>query len=166
MAEDKNLKNKKSKKSEIEKLNEERDEYLAGWQRALADYDNLKKEVAKDKSDFAKYATEQMVMSLLPILDNFDQAIKHKPDSDKETDAWLQGIIHIRKQLFDSLEEHGLAEVKVGKDFDPEVHETVGEEESDKVDSGQIIHVEQNGYHLGEKLIRPAKVIVNKSINK
>jgi len=159
---DKNLKNKKSKKSEIEKLTEERDEYLAGWQRALADYDNLKKEVVKDKSDFAKYATEQIVMSLLPILDNFDQAIKHKPDSGDEIDAWMQGVIHIRKQLFDSLEEQGLSEVEIIKEFDPEIHESVGEEESDKVKPGQIIRIEQNGYRLKEKLIRPAKVIICK----
>ncbi len=140
------------------------EEYLNGWKRALADYDNLKKELANERVQMRNSAIEQIFFSLLPVLDNFDQALRFKPDGlDEKSEKWLQGILHVRAQLENVMQDMGFEELgKEGEMFDPHFHSAVDERESDEKESGIILEVHKRGWKRGERLIRPAIVIVSK----
>lgn len=140
------------------------EEYLNGWKRALADYDNLKKELASERVQMRNATIEQISLSLLPVLDNFDQALKFKPDGlDEKTEKWLQGILHVRTQLESVMQEMGFEQLgKEGELFDPHFHSAVIEQESEGKDRGIILEVHKRGWRRGDRLIRPAIVIVSK----
>lgn len=150
------------KRQEEEK--EKCEEYLNGWKRALADYDNLKKELSNERVQMQNSAIEHIFFSLLPVLDNFDQALRFKPDGlDDKTEKWLQGILHVRTQLENVMQEMGFEELgKEGEMFDPHFHSAVIEQESEEKESGIILEVHKRGWKRGERLIRPAIVIVSK----
>ncbi len=142
------------------------EEYLAGWQRALADYENLKRETARDREVVAKYAAEDLMRDLLPALDYFESAIEHKPDANKCDEVaqkginnWIAGVQHVHKLLFDRLADRGLTRIHAEGIFDPHLHEVADEQESDQP-VGTILAVVQHGYRLHDKLLRPARVIV------
>lgn len=139
------------------------EEYLNGWKRALADYDNLKKEVANERVKMHQIAIEQFMYSLLPVLDNFDQALLYKPDNlDEKGENWLKGILHVRTQLENVLQELGLEQFgKEGDRFDPYLHEAISEQESEK-ETGTILQVIQRGWKRGDRIIRSAKVTLSK----
>ena len=144
------------------------DEYLAGWQRALADYENLKREMARDREALSKYAAEDLMRDLLPALDYFESALEHKPNAAKcdevarkGIDNWVAGVQHVHKLLFDRLADRGLTRIAGDGVYDPHVHEVAEEQESDKP-VGTILKVVQHGYRLHDKLLRPARVIVAK----
>ncbi|MBI4714131.1 nucleotide exchange factor GrpE [Candidatus Uhrbacteria bacterium] len=146
-------------------MNEEKcEEYLNGWKRALADYDNLKKELAGERVQMKNLAIEQMSLSILPVLDNFDQALRFKPVGlDDKSEKWLQGILHVRTQLENMLQEIGLEPFgKEGELFDPHLHDAIAQKESKEKESGTILEVQKRGWKHGERLIRPAIVIVSK----
>ena len=108
--------------------------------------------------DFLKV---QWVLELLKIVDNFDRAIKHKPDG-AESLNWAKGVEMIDTQLKDFLKAEGVEEIKaMGASFNPEIHEAIEEKESTG-ESGKIAEVLEKGYTLNGKLIRPSKVKVNK----
>lgn len=164
-------KKKKDKpEPEVQKSHEElASEYLAGWQRALADYENLKREAASDRLEFTKYATTGLIEDLLPTLDYFEAAIEHVPDlsaceesSKKSIESWLEGVRQVRKLMIDKLVDQGLTEIETTGELDTSVHEAVEEIESEEP-AGTIIKVIQKGYKLHDKLLRPAKVVVSKS---
>ncbi len=150
---DKNLKTQK----EIEELKEKCNEYLSGWQRAKADYENLRKETEKKMSELVNLAKADFLSELVPILDNFTKAVNHVPE-DQENKDWVKGVFHIKKQLEDFLARNGLEKIKtIGEKFDHNLHEAVGKEQGEK----DIILKEVNsGYKLNGKVIIPAKVIV------
>jgi nucleoside triphosphatase len=138
----------------IEALVAGRDDYEGLYRRALADYQNLQKRTAEEKSDFAKYANEQLLISLLPVFDNLKISIKHF-DENKDTNAWLEGIKFVVKQFRDVLEELGVQEIKtVGEKFDHYTMEAV-EGEGDTV-----VQEVTPGYKFQGKVIVPAKVVV------
>ncbi len=154
-------------KKECESKNEECgkcDEYLNGWKRALADYDNLKKDLAKERTDIRRSTTQQMAFQLLPVLDHFDQAIKFQPEGlDGKALGWLQGILYVRTQLESVIHELGLeAFGEIGEAFDPHRHEAGGEREEEGVTSGNVIEIVQRGWKQNDRIIRPAKVIIAK----
>lgn len=139
------------------------EEYLAGWKRALADYDNLIKDLNRLKSDLRQSSKQDIIEFLLPVLDNFDQAVSHAPDelSDK-TKNWLQGILHIKDQLESVLRDLGAeAYGAPGAVFDPHLHDAAGEVNDPNQDDQTIIQVTSHGWKIGEKIIRPAKVVIN-----
>lgn len=140
------------------------DQYLQGWQRALADYDNLKKELSREREGMRRAAKEDAAESLIPILDHFDQAIKYKPEGlDKNAENWLVGMLHVRNQLEQVLRELGVEPFgDVGEVFDPNKHEAVEEKEDGISDNQTILEVSLRGWKMGDRIIRPAKVIVNK----
>ena len=81
------------------------DEYLTGWKRALADYDNLKKDLARERTQMHVHAVERSLLAILPVLDNFDAALKFAPtEVDPKTKQWLQGVLHVRTQLEDAFQ--------------------------------------------------------------
>ncbi len=133
-------------------------ELESGWKRALADYQNLKRETEAAQKEFVAWSVGTMVHDLLPVVDHFDQAMAHVPT---ETGGWLEGISHIRRELEDLLKSHLVESYgEVGELFDPALHEAV-EHQSGTVDQDQAIaRVVAKGYRLDGKLLRPAKVIV------
>ena len=138
-------------------------EYVHGWKRALADYDNLQKQLAEERNAMRKATTEDLVQQLLPVLDNFDQATLFKPEGlDKKTEQWLQGILHVQKQLETVLDSFSAVPFGVsGEPFDPNIHEAISEEQDDGKKDQTILRVQVRGWKLRGKVIRPARVIVN-----
>lgn len=137
---------------ELKNCEQERREYLAGWQRAKADYINLEKRTAQEKSEWIKFSNAEMILKLLLILDSFEEALKHSKDS---------GLIHIYNQIKDFFKKEGLEEIKsLGEKFNPELHEAV--EKIEGKEQGIIVEEIQKGYKLHNKVIRPAKVKVGK----
>jgi len=146
---------------EVEILKTKMAEYLDGWKRAKADYLNLKKETEAQLRDTVMFANASLLFELLPVLDNFDRAITHLPNQEKETD-WAKGVIQIQKQLKDIMKIEGVEKIKtVGSKFNPELHEAITMEEK-KGESGTISEELEAGYQLNKKVIRPAKVKVIK----
>ncbi|MFH1286315.1 MAG: nucleotide exchange factor GrpE [Candidatus Magasanikbacteria bacterium] len=134
-------------------------EYKTGWQRAQADYQNLKKEMSEKKIEWAQMSEIQIIEEFMPVLGNMKMAFA--ADS-TNMDSWKQGIEMIMKQFQDVIVQHGLNQIKtVGEEFNPELHEALAEEESEE-ESGIIVKEVEAGYRAGEKVIRPAKVIVSK----
>lgn len=144
--------------TEIEK---QRDEYLAGWKRAQADYLNLKKETEREKSEFSKFANERMLEELLPVVDHFNAAIAAAPDM-KEHENWLKGLRAVQLALETALKSLGVEKVRTTGPFDPNFHEAVGEDAKDGIAPGEILVTYQTGWKLNGKLLRPAKVIIAK----
>lgn len=146
----------------IEDLKEEVAYNLAGWQRAQADYQNLKKESAQNRLDSIKLANKSLIENLIPVFDNFALAIKHLP-AELQANNWAQGIIFIHKQLQDILLAEGVEIIDPmgGQIFDPNMHEAVDSIESaDGLETNTIVEVLQVGYKLNGSLIRSARVKV------
>ncbi|MFZ5559185.1 MAG: nucleotide exchange factor GrpE [Patescibacteria group bacterium] len=140
----------KKLKTKLKTCEHERAEYLAGWQRAKADYINLQREHEQKIADYFKFANEGLILELLPILDSFEAAIKNGKD---------EGIKNLYNQLLNVLKNNGLEEIKsLGEKFNPELHEAV--ETIQGKNSGIIIEEIQKGYKLHGKVIRPSKVKV------
>jgi molecular chaperone GrpE len=146
-------------KQDNNECEKQRDEYLAGWQRAKADLINYKKEEAERLQEFAKYHNADFVLELVSILDNFDlglAALEKQGPVEK-------GIYMIRAQMEDILKKRGLrrVEVKKGDQFDPAVMEAIAEVDSDLPEGGIVEEIEA-GYRLYDKILRPARVKVSK----
>lgn len=148
-------------KDEIQKLEKRVEEHLDGWKRAKADYLNLKKDMEKEKSDIAKFATAAFLFELLPLADNFDRALAHVPEDQKGAE-WVKGIFAMQKQLHDFLAKLGVTPVPTDGLFDPNLHEAVAHEPKEGAPPGTIIEVLASGYKLHGELLRPAKVKVAK----
>lgn len=127
------------------------------YMRLMADFQNYKKRVEKEKKDIYSYANEKIVEELLVVLDNFERALEH----DSENSGFKEGMEMIFKQLFDVLEKSGLEEIKaLGEEFDPNFHNAVMTEDTDEFESGKVSGVMQKGYTLNGKVIRPSMVKV------
>lgn len=143
-------------------------EYMAGWKRAVADYENLKRQTAEDKVHFAKYAHVSMLQDLLPAIDHFETALAHLPDTSeiaepqkKQIDNWIVGIKAVGmlwQQMFDEI---GLTKISTDCGFDPKLHSAVSQESDPEKPDGAILKVIQSGYMLKDTVLRPAKVVVN-----
>ncbi|KKQ89536.1 MAG: Protein GrpE [Berkelbacteria bacterium GW2011_GWA2_38_9] len=149
----------KSKK--IVELEQQVGENLAGWQRTLADLENLKKRTIVEKEEYRKYCLEDAVLQILPVLDNFKLATNHVPEDQKDS-SWLVGIMHIQKQLSDVIVSWGIEEINIeaGDEFNPEMADAIESVESADIKSGHIIRVSQSAYRMNGKVIRHAKVVV------
>ena len=137
--------------------------HLDGWKRALADYDNLKKDLMKERGMIRQSAKEDVAHSLIAVLDNFDQAAKFQPEGlTGEAETWLVGIMHVRNQLESVMSELGLEPFCApGEVFDPNLHEAAAEREEEGKKDQEILEVSMRGWKIGEKIVRPAKVVVN-----
>ena len=155
----KKSKSLKEIKKELKECQKQAEENLAGWQRAKADFVNYKKDQEKYLEEFRKYASEDMIIKLLPTIDSFQMAVDHLPEDLKNTD-WAKGIICIKSQFDNFLKDVGVEEIKsVGEKFDSSLFESVGEEESDR-EEGIIIAEIQKGYRMFGKVVRVGKVKV------
>ncbi len=136
------------------------EEYLDGWQRARADFANYKKRVLRENADIRQMARGEVIKLYLDIADDLGRALQEKPES-REEGTWADGIEIIFQKLRSRLEAEGIKPMNpLGEEFDPNIHEALMKEESDEYESGQIIEVMQEGYWIGEKVLRPALVRV------
>lgn len=139
------------------------DKYLNNWKRAVADLENYKKAQAKMLGEFRKYASLDMILQILPVLDNFNASLDHVP-TDQKNNAWVTGITCIKKQLADVLKNNGVEEIEVkeGDEFNPSVHEAIDTKETntDTKKTNKIMKVVRKGYKIDGKVIRAARVAV------
>ncbi|RJQ35132.1 nucleotide exchange factor GrpE [Candidatus Parcubacteria bacterium] len=158
---DKKIEKPLDKKEEHVAFKKEAEENLAGWQKALADYQNLQKEMDKRLSSMADFVSSAFILELLPIFDNYQLAINHIPENQKK-EQWAIGLEHILKLWESFLADHKIEKIKtIGQKFDPYIHESIGSVE-DKDQEDQIIVEEKlAGYRTIDSVIRPAKVIIN-----
>ena len=125
------------------------------------EYENLKKETDEWQKEFVQYAHEEVVLELLPVIDNFSEAMAHVPASDQEK-GWVTGITYIKKQLEDLLKNQSVELYgQVGDEFDPHLHEAVKEVKEEKSEPGKLIKVIRQGCKMKEKVVRPAQVVVS-----
>ena len=142
-----------------DQVKEEKDKFL----RLFAEFENYKRRTAKERIELFSTASEEVMISLLPILDDFDRASAEiEKDNDNEI---FKGVLLIKNKLFDSLKSKGLAliEVNKGDEFNADDHEAVTQIPApSKKMEGKIIDVIEKGYKLGEKVIRYPKVVIGK----
>jgi molecular chaperone GrpE len=154
MAEDKDLTEK------LAAAEKQRDEYLAGWQRAKADFINYRKDEMKHLEEMARYGNEDLLKDLIGVLDNFDLGLRTLEKSGPVE----KGVYLIRSQIEDILKKRGVTKMsmKPGDPFDPNIAEALSEVEADRP-PGVIVEEIEPGYKLHDKVLRAARVIVAKS---
>lgn len=132
-------------------------EYKDGWARSQADFQNFRKRVDRDNESFRAATRGDIVKKVLPVLDDLERALQNRPADD----AWAGGIELVARKFQNILEMEGVKQIEAkGAEFDPNFHEAISHEVSDEVESGHVIDVAQNGYVIGERVIRPALVRV------
>jgi molecular chaperone GrpE len=155
----KNRINKENINKKLDALRKNAEDNLAGWKRAKADYENLKRRTEEDKKKTAELLNAELISEILPIVDNFENAYKNIPEGIKNND-WVKGIVLIKNQLEKFLHDNEVYTIKSeGEEFNPEWHEAVELINSDEK-KGTIVEVVQKGYKLKNKVIRPARVKV------
>ena len=131
--------------------------YMQNWQRAAADHQNYKRRVEDDRSEFARAANIAVVINLLPLMDDLDRALQNV-DPQLAGLTWLEGIRLIQRKLRGLIEMLGVSEIDAdGQTFDPAEHEAVTQAPGEE---NKVIAVIEKGYRLGDRLVRPAKVVV------
>lgn len=149
----------KKLKDELKKCKKEKQEYLDGWQRARADYANLKVEEEKKRADIAEFTKEDIILSFLPVLDSFDMAMA-SADWEKVDKNWRVGVENIYNQLFSIFKGNGVFVIEeTGVLFNPEFHQSIETVETkNKKDDGKIAEVVSKGYKMNSRILRPARV--------
>jgi len=144
----------------LDEMKTKAEEYLDGWQRARAEFANYKKRILRDHTEIHQSARGEVIKLYLDIADDLERALQEKP-GDGEGATWADGIEIIFHKLRTRLESEGIKPMNpLGEEFDPNIHEALMKEESDEYESGQIIEVMQEGYWIGDKVLRPALVRV------
>ena len=139
-------------------LEKERDERLDDLKRVAAEFDNYRKRVARDQQNLAVRAHERLVKELLPVLDDLERALEAAAE---HQEAKLEdGVRIVHRELQEALSKEGLEEIETNGHFDPHVHEALLSQPSDQ-DEGAILEVLQKGYRLGDRVLRPARVVVS-----
>jgi molecular chaperone GrpE len=142
---------------ELEALRAENEELISTLQRLQADFDNYRKRAARDQESLVARAGERIVKELIPILDDLERALEA---AESHEEAQLEdGVKLVHRQLEQLLAKEGLAPVETDGKFDPHVHEALLTQPSD-ADEGSVIEVLQKGYRLGDRVLRPARVVV------
>jgi molecular chaperone GrpE len=137
----------------------EAESYLKDLQRVAADFDNYRKRAAREQEAMFARAGERVVKELLPVLDDLERALEA---AEQHEEAKLEdGVRLVHRQLADVLRKEGLAEIETDGKFDPHVHEALlAQPGGDGVEPGHVLQVLQKGYRLGDRVLRPARVIV------
>ena len=132
-------------------------EHRDGWQRAQAEFVNYKNRIQRDQEMSRAMMKGDILKKILPVLDDLERALQNRPADE----AWVGGIELVARKFQSILESEGVTRIEAeGQPFDPNFHEAISNELSDAVESGHVIAVAQNGYTLGERVIRPAQVRV------
>jgi molecular chaperone GrpE len=143
--------------AQLETIARERDEYLDSLQRLKAEFDNYRKRAARDQESLAARAAESLVKELLPILDDLERALEA---AEQHEEAQLEeGVRLVHRSLAEALRKQGLEQIETDGRFDPHVHEALLSQPSE-TEEGSVIDVLQKGYRLGDRVLRPARVVV------
>ena len=141
---------------------EEAEMYKDRWMRLAAEFENYKKRRAREFEALVQSASEDVIRDLLPILDGVGRALAHSENGDTESEGFQEGIKMIMEQFPRVLYNRNLKEIEtVGKPFDPTVHEALMQMPSEVHDAGIVADEVEKGYSLGDKVLRPAKVVVS-----
>ncbi len=141
----------------LEEAEAKASEYLDGWQRAQAEFVNYKNRVQRDSEMTYVSMKGDLLRKVLPVLDDLERALQNRPADD----AWTNGIELIARKLQSVIEGEGVKRIEAeSAPFDPNLHEAISHEPADGIQSGHVIAVVQNGYMLGDRVIRPAQVRV------
>lgn len=138
-------------------LEQERDAHLDDLRRLAAEFDNYRKRVARDQESLVARAHERLVKELLPVLDDLERALEAA--SQHEEAKLEEGVRLVHRNLADALRREGLAEIETDGRFDPHVQEALLSQPSER-EEGSVIDVVQKGYKLGDRVLRPARVVV------
>jgi len=141
----------------IAALEAERDEHLNDLKRVAAEFENYRKRVARDQESLVARAHERLVKELLPVLDDLERALAAAEEHEEAT--LEEGVRLVHRELAAALRREGLAEIETNGHFDPHVHEALLSQPSD-AEEGSVIEVVQKGYTLGDRVVRPARVVV------
>lgn len=149
-----------SLKAELKESQAKVDEYLDGWQRSRAEFANYRKRMERDQATTSQVATGNVVKHFLDVVDDLDRALKNRPQNEEGAN-WASGIELIYRKLLTNLEAEGIQTIHAeGQFFDPNLHEAISHEDHPNLKSGQVIATVQQGYTLGERVLRPARVRV------
>ena len=143
---------------ELAALTRERDDYLDRLQRLKAEFDNYRKRAARDRSDLIARATEGLVKDLVPVLDDLERALEAAAEHEAAT--LEDGVRLVHRALADTLARQGLVEVAVEGAFDPHTQEALLSQPSSEPE-GTVLQVIQKGYSLGDRVLRPARVVIS-----
>lgn len=150
---------------ELEEERKKSAEYYDQWLRSVAELRNYKKRVEQEREQRAQESVSNLVLRLLPILDDFERALAVLPDEKLLRFSWIEGVVLIYRRLQAILEQHGLRAVEAaGKPFDPYLHEAILFEEVPAEQDSRVLAELQKGYKLGERVLRPALVKVGKAL--
>jgi molecular chaperone GrpE len=142
---------------DVDALRVERDEYLEHLKRVAADFENYRKRAARDQESLVARAAERLVRELLPVLDDLERALQA---AEQHEEAKLEeGVRLVHRQLAETLRKEGLEEISTDGKFDPHLHEALLAQPAE-AEAGTVIEVLQKGYRLGDRVLRPARVVV------
>ena len=149
---------------ELNEMEKKYNDAYAKYLRALADYENLQKRTSAERSNFLKTATEQLILKLLDLADNFERADDEFSKKDPSNiDSMIEGFKAIHKQFKSILNNEGAKKIEsIGKKFDPNFHEAVFVRTNPEVEEDTVLEEVQPGYLLNSKVIRPTKVVISK----
>ena len=143
--------------AELAAAREQADQYYKNWQRSAADFVNYKRRVEQERGEQARFANAATVINILPVYDDLQRAIETM-DAHLAGLNWAQGVVAIQRKFQGVIEALGVTEIPAaGEPFDPALHEAIARQPGEE---GRILHVVQKGYRLGDKVVRPAMVIV------
>jgi molecular chaperone GrpE len=139
-------------------LERERDEYLDSLQRLKAEFDNFRKRTAREQASFAVRANEALLKEVLPVLDDLERALEA---AEQHEEAKLEeGVRLVHRSLWEALQRQGLELIETDGAFDPHVHEALLSQPAEGAGPGSVLEVLQKGYRLGDRVLRPARVVV------
>ena len=142
----------------LAEVERERDEYLNDLKRVAADFENYRKRVARDQEGLVARAHERLVKELLPVLDDLERALEAA--AQHEEAKLEEGVQLVHRELVEALVREGLVEVETDGQFDPHVHAALLSQPSEQ-EEGSVMEVLQKGYRLGDRVLRPARVVVS-----
>jgi molecular chaperone GrpE len=147
---------------EVEELRRERDALQDRLLRTAAEFDNYRKRVERDRRELSEFAAADALVDMLPVIDNLERALQAPSGGDAE--GLRKGVELIHRQMLELLRKRGAKPIEaLGADFDPNIHQAVVHESSDRHREGEVMEELQRGYRLGERLLRPAMVKVAKT---
>jgi molecular chaperone GrpE len=145
----------------VAEVETKRDEYLEDVQRLAAEFENYRKRAARDQEALVARAHERLAKALLPVLDDLERALEAA--SAHEEAKLEEGVRLVERQLRETLAKEGLEEIPTDGRFDPHVHEALLSQPSE-ADEGAILQVLQKGYRLGDRVLRPARVVISQGV--
>ncbi len=146
----------------LEEANRKGEEYLDLLRRARADFSNYKRRTEEQRAEQAQGARADVLLRILPALDDFRRALEGAPHSGPASE-WAQGVMLIDRKLRGILESEGLQRIEAeGAEFNPWEHEAISHQASPELEDGRVLFVVRDGYRLGERVIRPAQVVVSR----